>query len=125
MSTVKSKTSPVSADATFASARRAAKMIRSALLLAAAVSLAISVTPRLSYAQSAKATPSASGKGQDVSKWIGKSTKEVKARLGEPSSTQYLQETGGWLLIYSHSGEPHYVFETGPDGKVRKATVTN
>jgi hypothetical protein len=124
MKTVRTQTSPVAADATPASPAPGAKMIASVLLLASAIVLGISAAPRPSYAQSPKATPGASAKAQDVSKWIGKSTKELKARLGEPSSTQYLQETGGWLLIYSHPGEPHYVFETGPDGRIRRATAT-
>lgn len=112
------------ADTASVSARSAASKLGTSLLLAAAIGLSMCVAPLPSYAQGAKATPSGSEKSEDVSKWIGKSTAEVKAKLGKPSSTQFLQETTGWLLIYSRPGEPQYVFETGPDGKVRKVTIT-
>jgi len=57
----------------------------------------------------------------DPQQWIGKRLPDLTAKLGEPSSIEPLQETTGDLVIYSHPGFPHYVFETGPDGKVEKA----
>ncbi len=57
-----------------------------------------------------------------ASEWIGKHRHEVVAALGQPTSATPLIETGGELLIYAKSGQPHYAFETGPNGKVVKAT---
>ncbi len=59
----------------------------------------------------------------DMSKWIGMTTHQVRKKLGEPTSSQMLQETGGLLMVYAKPGKPHYVFEFGPNGKVDKATV--
>ncbi len=56
-----------------------------------------------------------------ASEWIGKRRHEVLDKLGEPTSATPLIETGGELLIYAKSGQPHYAFETGPDGRVVKA----
>jgi hypothetical protein len=58
-----------------------------------------------------------------TSKWIGMTTHQVRKKLGEPTSSQMLQETGGLMLIYAKPGKTHYVFEIGPNGKVDKAAV--
>jgi hypothetical protein len=55
------------------------------------------------------------------SEWIGKRRHDLIAALGEPTSATPLIQTGGELIIYAKSGQPHYAFETGPDGKVVKA----
>jgi hypothetical protein len=57
-----------------------------------------------------------------ASEWIGKRRHEVVDKLGQPTSATPLIETGGELLIYAKAGQPHYAFETGPDGTVVKAT---
>ncbi len=57
-----------------------------------------------------------------ASEWIGKPRHEVVDKLGQPTSATPLIETGGELLIYAKAGQPHYAFETGPDGRVVKAT---
>jgi hypothetical protein len=56
------------------------------------------------------------------SEWIGKRRRDLIAALGPPTSATPLIETGGEVIIYAKSGQPHYAFETGPDGKVLKAT---
>ncbi len=106
-----------------ASVGRVAKHVAAAAAFAVAVGLAVCVAPTSSRAQSPEATPSAT-ETPGVSQWIGKTSGEVRAKLGPPTTAEYLQETGGYLLIYAHPGEPHYVFETGPDGRVKRATVT-
>lgn len=56
--------------------------------------------------------------------WIGKRLKDVTSALGTPTTVQYMQETGGQLIIYAHPGQKHYVFETGPSGEIVSATET-
>lgn len=50
---------------------------------------------------------------------------ELTTKLGPPTSVQPLLETAGQLIIYARPGEPHYVFETGPNGKIVSAATTN
>jgi hypothetical protein len=59
--------------------------------------------------------------GSAASVWIGKRRHEVVEALGQPTSATPLIETGGEVLIYAKSGQPHYAFETGPDGTVVSA----
>ena len=56
--------------------------------------------------------------------WIGKRLKDVTSALGPPTTVQYMQETGGQLIIYAHPGQKRYVFETGPSGEIVSATET-
>ena len=58
-------------------------------------------------------------------KWIGMRLSDLTVALGQPSSIEPLQETTGDLIIYSRPGFPHYVFETGPNGKIVSATADN
>ncbi len=109
-------------DDSAASVRRAAGHLAAALAVSAA--LAVCTTPTNTRAQSPHPTPTKTG-APSPSEFIGKTAKEISARLGPPTTAEYLQETGGYLLIYAHPGEPHYVFETGPDGRVKRAAVTH
>jgi hypothetical protein len=56
--------------------------------------------------------------------WLGVPRHELLKKFGRPSQIIEYPDTGGQLLIYSHPGQPHYVFETGPDGKVIRAAKT-
>ncbi len=55
--------------------------------------------------------------------WVGKTLPELTARLGQPTSVQPLLETTGQLVIYARPGAPHYVFETGSNGKIVSASA--
>ncbi len=123
VSAKRARVSRASIDATAVSAGRAARYLATAATVAAAVTLAVCIAPTSSRAQSPEATPSAT-EAPSASEFIGKTTKQVKDKLGPPTTTEYLQETGGWLLIYARPDAPHYVFETGPDGVVKRASVT-
>ena len=56
--------------------------------------------------------------------WLGMSRRELFRQLGQPSQIIEYPDTGGQLLIYSHAGQDHYVFETGPDAKIIRAART-
>ena len=58
-------------------------------------------------------------------KWIGKRLPDLINALGQPTSIEPLQETTGDLVIYSRPGFPHYVFETGPNGRIVTAAADN
>jgi hypothetical protein len=61
----------------------------------------------------------------DPTKWIGKTMPDLTAKLGQPTSVQPLLQTSGQLIVYAQPGQPHYVFETGPNGKIVSAAATN
>jgi hypothetical protein len=69
-------------------------------------------------------SPAASEKAKNPSQWIGKTLSDVETDLGQPTSTMQLAQTSGYMIIYARPGEPHYVFETGPNGKIVSAHVT-
>jgi hypothetical protein len=43
--------------------------------------------------------------------------------MGQPKEAVPMTDTGGEMLYYSYEGH-HYVFETGPDGKISSAVQT-
>lgn len=108
----------VGADRTIAAARKTAAIaVAAALLLGWAA-------PNLRAQSSGAAEGSAQAESApNASKWIGMTIHQLQKKLGQPTSSQMLQETTGMMLIYAKPGQTHYVFETGPDGKVRKAAV--
>ncbi len=79
--------------------------------------------PWSSYESSA--APPAGAKGISAKEWIGKSLSELTTKLGQPTSVQPLLETTGQLIVYAQPGQPHYVFETGANGKIVSAVATN
>jgi hypothetical protein len=62
------------------------------------------------------------GQATAPKEFIGKTLTELTARLGQPTSVQPMLETTGQLLIYARPGTPHYVFETGSNGKIVSAS---
>lgn len=52
--------------------------------------------------------------------WIGKTRNDLTAAYGQPRGAVAEGDTGGEELFYSYQGH-HYVFETGPDGKITRA----
>jgi|SRR5579875_2395509 len=60
-----------------------------------------------------------------AAQWIGKTVPELTAKLGQPTSSQPMLQTTGQLIMYAHPGQPHYVFETGANGKIVSAVATN
>jgi hypothetical protein len=55
--------------------------------------------------------------------WIGKSMSDVQAKFGPPTQMETLEDTGGKRSYYRESGQPHYVFEYNPMGKVISADM--
>jgi hypothetical protein len=53
--------------------------------------------------------------------WKGRNISEVHKKYGDPTQMTALIQTGGTMYIYAHSGQPHWVFETDPGGKIVKA----
>jgi hypothetical protein len=89
-----------------------------------ATTLAIGIASQGVRAEAASHAEDAShSEAQGASQWIGKRLSDVKAKLGQPTTVQPLQETTGALIIYAQPGERHYAFETGPSGKIVTATV--
>ena len=54
--------------------------------------------------------------------WKGRNITQAVKKLGEPTLSQPLAETGGSMYIFAHHGETHWVFETDPGGKIVKAS---
>jgi hypothetical protein len=79
---------------------------------------------RPAEAQALTAPPNGAGTPTPRTQWIGMPRRELFKKLGQPSQIFEYPDTGGQRLIYSHPGQPHYVFETGPDNKVISATET-
>jgi hypothetical protein len=102
----------------------AGRYLAIAAIFAAALGLAVSIAPLDGRAQTSGATPSGT-EAPNTSQFIGKTAGEIRAKLGPPTTTEFLQETGGYLIIYARPGLPHYVFETGPDLKVKRAAVAH
>lgn len=64
-------------------------------------------------------------KQTSANEWIGKTLPELTTNLGQPTSVQPLLETTGQLIIYGRPGQSHYVFETGPNGKIVSASASD
>ncbi len=80
------------------------------------------IRPWPAYESSA---PLSSQQPTSANEWIGKTLPELTAKLGRPTSVQPLLETTGQLIFYARPGQPHYVFEAGPNGKIVSATATD
>jgi len=55
--------------------------------------------------------------------WMGKRTEDVEKQFGRPTQMETLEDTGGQRYYYSADGQPHYVFEFTPNGKVSAAAI--
>jgi hypothetical protein len=64
----------------------------------------------------------AAGDEQTAKYWKGKYISEATKQLGEPTQMTPLMESGKALYIFANPNEPHWVFETEPNGKIVKAT---
>lgn len=105
-------------------ARRGARTARQTTAIAVALALLMGLAAPNSRAQSSQSGGAAQAERKPgANKWIGMTISDLQKKLGQPTTSQMLQETTGMMLIYAKPGQTHYVFETGPDGKVRKATV--
>lgn len=104
-------------------AGRVSSAARTAAAAGAAFALLALATPNCRAQSGASAGSAQAQNSGGVSKWIGMTTHQVREKLGEPTSSQMLQETGGLMLIYAKPGKTHYVFEIGPNGKVDKVAV--
>ena len=65
---------------------------------------------------------SQSDKNAFEKEWMGKTTSDVEHKFGRPTQMETLEDTGGKRYYYSESGQPHYVFEFTPNGKVTAAS---
>lgn len=107
-------------------ARRGARTARQTAAIAVALALLMGLAAPNSRAQSNQPGGAARAEHRpSANKWIGMTIADLQKKLGQPTTSQMLQETTGMMLIYAKPGQTHYVFETGPDGKVRKATVVH
>ncbi len=104
-------------------AGRIAKALRTTAAAAIALALLAFAAPECRAQSGASEGSVQAESSRNVSQWIGMTTHQLRKKLGEPTSSQMLQETGGLLLIYAKPGKTHYVFEIGPNGKVDKAAV--
>ncbi len=98
-------------------------LVSAALALAGALPGCDLIRPWPAYDSST--VPTSSAQRPRASDWIGRTMPELTTKLGPPTSVQPLLETAGQLIIYARPGEPHYVFETGPNGKIVSAATTN
>jgi hypothetical protein len=64
----------------------------------------------------------AAGDEQTATHWKGQYISEATKQLGEPTQMTPLMESGKTLYIFANPNEPHWVFETEPNGKIVKAT---
>jgi hypothetical protein len=69
--------------------------------------------------------PAANGAPISPGEWVGKSVNDLKAKFGQPTSVLPLAQTAGYMIVYAEPGGAHYVFETGPNGKIVSATATH
>jgi hypothetical protein len=83
------------------------------------------VQPWSPFGPSTSAAANAAPAPAPAAQWIGKTVPELTAKLGQPTSSQPLLQTTGQLIMYAHPGQPHYVFETGANGKIVSAVATN
>jgi hypothetical protein len=57
--------------------------------------------------------------------WMGKRMDDVEKQFGRPSQMETLEDTGGKRYYYREPGQPHYVFEFTPNGKVSAAAIVD
>ena len=112
----------------FPSIRAFAMSLLIALPAAGCTSLENTFLP--SQLQSDRTAPSAaplspSEKNDFKAAWMGKTFDDVEQRFGRPSQSESLEDTGGRRYYYREPGQPHYVFEFGPRGKVTAAAIVD
>ena len=57
--------------------------------------------------------------------WMGKREDDVVKQFGRPTQVETLEDTGGKRYYYRAEGQPHYVFEFTPNGKVSAAAIVD
>ena len=73
----------------------------------------------------APAPLSPSEKNDFKAAWMGKTSEDVEKRFGRPSQSESLEDTGGRRYYYRAPGQPHYVFEFSPSGRVTAAAIVD
>jgi hypothetical protein len=92
-------------------------------MLPAIAGLEISRSGQLQQNRAEAAEPSA--KNEFKAAWMGKPSSEVEAKFGRPTKIEKLKDTGGTRYSYRSPGQPHYVFEFSPSGKVTAANIVD
>jgi len=93
------------------------------LTMLAIAGVEVSRPGRLQQARADAAEPSA--KNEFKAAWMGKPSSDVEAKFGRPTKIEKLKDTGGTRYSYRSPGQPHYVFEFSPSGKVTAANIVD
>ena len=93
------------------------------LAVFAVAAIGVAAPARIAGAQEQPTATPAEPESGAQTQWLGVTRAELFEKLGKPSQIIEYPDTGGQLLKYSDRGQKHYVFETGPDGRVIRAAV--